>query len=79
MKILRNTPMKDPEGNWTHFAKRLVWEKAPFVDNNHPVRKNIKLIGQKVGYPDLTFSSNISAWEQLLSQLNISELLLKSV
>ena len=42
------------------------------------IRSNIKIIGQQVGYPELTFSSNISAWEQLLSQLNISELLLKS-
>lgn len=43
------------------------------------IRSNIKIIGQHVGYPELTFSSNISAWKQLLFQLNISELLLKSV
>lgn len=28
--------MKDQDGNWTPLAKRLVWEKAPFVDNQHP-------------------------------------------
>ncbi|MBD5346021.1 MAG: site-specific integrase [Bacteroides sp.] len=43
------------------------------------IRSNIKIIGQHVGYTELTFSSNISAWKQLLFQLNISELLLKSV
>ena len=41
------------------------------------IRSNIKVIGQQVGYPELTFSSNISAWEQVLSRLNISELLHK--
>ena len=29
-------PMKDQDGNWTPLAKRLVWEKAPYVDVNHP-------------------------------------------
>lgn len=46
---------------------------------NERVRRHIKEIGKAVGFPELTFSMNISAWEQLMSQLNISELLLKSV
>ena len=36
MKIQRNMTMKDQDGNWTPLAKRLVWEKAPYVDANHP-------------------------------------------
>ena len=36
MKIQRNMPMKDQDGNWTPLAKRLIWEKAPYADNNHP-------------------------------------------
>ena len=46
---------------------------------NERVRRHIKDIGKAVGFPELTFSMNISAWEQLMSQLNISELLLKCV
>ena len=46
---------------------------------NERVRRHIKDIGKTVGFPELTFSMNISAWEQLMSQLNISELLLKCV
>lgn len=46
---------------------------------NDRVRRHIKEIGSAVGFPELTFSMNISSWKQLLSQLNISELLLKSV
>ena len=46
---------------------------------NDRVRRHIKEIGNAVGFPELTFSMNISAWEQLMSQLNISELLLKCV
>ena len=46
---------------------------------NERVRRYIKDIGKDVGFPELTFSMNISVWEQLMSQLNISELLLKCV
>lgn len=35
METQRNMPMKDQNGNWTPIAKRLVWGKAPYVDNNH--------------------------------------------
>ncbi len=36
MIVKRNIPMKDKDGNWTHQAKKVVWGKAPFVDNHHP-------------------------------------------
>lgn len=39
------------------------------------IRSNIKIIGQKVGYPELTFSSNISAWQVILSQISLSDIL----
>ncbi len=28
--------MKDQDNNWTSRAKRLVWDKAPFIDVRHP-------------------------------------------
>lgn len=40
------------------------------------VRKSIKKIGKKVGYPTLSFSSNISAWHRIVSQLVPSDILL---
>lgn len=39
------------------------------------IRKNIKLIGQQVGCPDLTFSSNIIAWQKIMSQISLSDIL----
>lgn len=39
------------------------------------VRNNIKLIGQQVGYPELTFSSNIPAWQKIMSQISLSNIL----
>ncbi len=46
---------------------------------NSKVSFHLKEIGNRVGFPELTFGMNISAWKQLMSQLNISELLLKTV
>lgn len=39
------------------------------------VRNNIKLIGLRVGYPELTFSSNISAWQNIMSHISLSDIL----
>lgn len=39
------------------------------------IRSNIKIIGQQVGYPELTFSSNISAWQVILSKISLSDIL----
>lgn len=38
------------------------------------VRRHIKEIGNAVGFPELTFGMNISAYKQLMSQLNISDI-----
>lgn len=43
------------------------------------VRRHVKEIGSAVGFPELTFCMNISAWKRLMSQLSVSEMLLKSV
>lgn len=43
------------------------------------VRRNLKQIGSTLGIPDLTFSMNIAAWQQLVLKLNVSDILLKSV
>lgn len=42
---------------------------------NERVRRHIKEIGKAVGFPELTFSMNISAWEKLISQINLSDIL----
>ena len=39
------------------------------------IRGNIKIIGQQVGYPELTFSSNISARQVILSKISLSDIL----
>lgn len=39
------------------------------------IRSNIKIIGQQVGYPELTFRSNITAWQVILSQIRLSDIL----
>lgn len=39
------------------------------------IRSNIKIIGKQVGHPELTFSSNISAWQKIMSQINLSDIL----
>lgn len=41
------------------------------------VAKNMKEIGQIIGFPELTFGMNILAFNSLISSANISELLLK--
>ncbi len=41
------------------------------------VRQYLKTIGEKVGFPQLTFSMNISAYKSLMSSVSLSELLLK--
>lgn len=41
------------------------------------VRKSMKKIGEKVGRPNLSFGSNISAWQQIVSQLDLSSILLQ--
>lgn len=41
------------------------------------VRQYLKTIGEKVGFPQLTFSMNIGAYKSLMSSVNVSELLLK--
>lgn len=41
------------------------------------VAKNMKEIGQIIGFPELTFGMNILAFNSLISSVNISELLLK--
>lgn len=41
------------------------------------VRQYLKTIGDKVGFPQLTFSMNIGAYKSLMSSVNVSELLLK--
>ena len=33
--------MKDPEGNWTPFAKRLVWAKPPFYPGKYYPRVGV--------------------------------------
>lgn len=42
------------------------------------VRYNLKLIGNSVGYPKLTFNMNISSYQYLMSQIHSSNLLLES-
>lgn len=44
--------------------------------SNH-VRQYLKTIGEKVGFPHLTFSMNIGAYKSLMSSVSVSELLLK--
>lgn len=41
------------------------------------IRINIKIIGQQVGYLELTFSSNITAWQVILSQISLSDILFR--
>lgn len=38
------------------------------------IRTSIKLIGQQIGYPELTFSSNITAWQKIMSQISLSDI-----
>lgn len=42
------------------------------------VRKGMKKIGERVGRPTLSFGSNIKAWQQIVSQLDLSSILLQS-
>lgn len=58
----------------------------PLLDKSHGilfstaqnyVAKNMKEIGQIIGFPELTFGMNILAFNSLISSVNISELLLK--
>lgn len=42
----------------------------------HKVRKLLSAIGEKIGYKGLSFSKNIEAWENLISQANVADLLL---
>lgn len=42
------------------------------------VRKSMKKIGDRVGRPSLSFGSNIKAWQQIVSQLDLSSILLQS-
>ena len=39
------------------------------------IRYSVKQIGNAVGYPNLTFTMNISSWQHLMSQINTSDLL----
>ncbi len=48
-----------------------------FSSVSNYVRQYLKTIGEKVGFPQLTFSMNISAYKSLMSSVSISELLLK--
>lgn len=41
----------------------------------YKIRNSIKLIGQQVGYPELTFSSNITSWQKIMSQISLSNIL----
>jgi len=59
----------------------------PFMDNSNgclfssirnSVNIKIKAIGKLVGFPSLTFSSNIYAWEGILSQSRIADLIFSS-
>lgn len=40
------------------------------------VRKSMKRIGEKVGHPTLSFNTNIQAWQQVVSQLDLSSIVL---
>lgn len=42
----------------------------------HKIRKLLLIIGEKIGYKGLSFSKNIDAWENLISQTNVADLLL---
>lgn len=48
-----------------------------FSSVSNYVRQYLKNIGEKVGFPQLTFSMNISAYKSLMSSVSLSELLLK--
>lgn len=48
-----------------------------FSSVSNYVRQYLKTIGEKVGFPQLTFSMNIGAYKSLMSSVNVSELLLK--
>lgn len=48
-----------------------------FSSVSNYVRQHLKTIGEKVGFPHLTFSMNISAYKSLMSSISVSELLLK--
>lgn len=48
-----------------------------FSSVSNYVRQYLKTIGEKVGFPQLTFSMNISAYKSLMSSISVSELLLK--
>lgn len=41
------------------------------------VYQNIRTVGKKIGYPYLTFNMNISSWENLISQNDISSMLVQ--
>ena len=42
----------------------------------HKVHATIKHIGKVVGFPALTFTMNISTWQNMMSQISTSNLLL---
>ena len=57
-------PIKeDNKGLSTHAINRKVW-------------MSLSAIGTEVGYDGLSFSKNIEAWENLISQVNVADLLL---
>lgn len=42
------------------------------------VRRNIKRLGNAIGFPQLTFSMNITTWQHLMDELSVSDIVLGS-
>lgn len=59
------------------FPLKEIFQGLLYYSISDRVRKCMKKIGEKVGYPTLSFSSNILAWQQIVSQLDLSSFLLQ--
>lgn len=60
------------------FPRLTSSENVQFVTIRNNVGQSLKIIGQAINYPRLSFSMNITAYQSMLSKVNIPELLLKT-
>lgn len=83
-KVPLDKKAADIIGRYTHETETYIfpmmekYSRAQHYAVADKVRNNIKTIGRMTGYPHLTFSANITAWQNIMTHISMSRILDKA-